>query len=357
MARRASINALLATTAVAGVGIGSWQVLQSGSPGSLFQGTFQALCYVQQPFTGISVRFDRVRGSLRDGQLDFEGLRVVWDRSRLIAQKFECDLEIDHLTVDVGAENATLIMRETQVFSKRLDSVEESDAFRVKELSIKGCRGHYVALIRKPETPPPNILIALLHLEDVNVQVGDMHQRSAVLRLPDISVDSLTMEMIRFQNAVPALLLGTQGHGAIGGVPFKFEKRKHASISLPIQWLAQFLQAPLSWIHKGHAGVDVTLTPSRADHAIVTVNLSLENGEAKEDASDSMYGSASGQLAAYMSSKHIGLTAKEEINLDDTDGKRLLNRLNEKFATVLIRDGLAGSLNLAAEELKKRGWF
>ena len=109
---RAAVNrGIRAGVVVAGLGLGSWYVLNSGNPKWLFSPTLKAACFVQEPVTGIRIRFDTVRGSLGSGKLDFSGLEVAWKKKGWIPQKAECDLHFERMAVDVGAANADMLLR------------------------------------------------------------------------------------------------------------------------------------------------------------------------------------------------------------------------------------------------------
>jgi hypothetical protein len=199
---RALTRAAVVGGVVLGAGVGSWVTLNSGSPAFLFSPVLKGLLLVQRPFTGIAVSFDSCSGALQDGRLSFSNLRVVWRKSTsLVPQKFNCDLTFQTLIINMGSVTADMLLRDTNHFVKRLDSLDNEQEIVLDKIAASGVSGDFTMLIRHPETPLPNVQIKTLALKDVNVIVRDGFRRETPLVFPPLKIDSMLIESYHFRKA------------------------------------------------------------------------------------------------------------------------------------------------------------
>ncbi len=183
-----------------GAGWYSWHTLSSGQPSFLFSPLLKALCVVQRPFTGCSVSFDSCSGALKDGRLSFVNLRVCWrNGTRFVPQKFSCDLSFKTLLVNMGSVTADMLLRDTNHFLARIDSLDNDKVIVLDKIAMAGVSGDFTMLIRHPETPLPNVMVKTLAIKDANLVVGDGFNRETPLIFPPIRIDALLLESYKFR--------------------------------------------------------------------------------------------------------------------------------------------------------------
>lgn len=359
-ARFAFRSAFKAGLVVGAFGFGSWVVLRTGQPEFLFSPAFRSICWLQRPLTGLSVGFDSVQGDLSEGQLSFKNLRVKWQDTGLfglVPQKFRCDLTAEQLSVNLGHDNAEQLLRNTQEFVRRIDSLEDTDTVVFPLVSASGVKGDFTMLIRHPETPLPNVVIKALALSDVSVTLADGFRRPQPLVFPPLRIDALRMDPYRVRRPVNAVFFSGAGKGAFGDRPFSFgpaANGRSIDASVPVELVGhRFLRPPLSWISHGTLRVQVQLQPKGPRKWLASANVAFGDkvtvqGPAGEE--DGLFGQATSQIVSYLSSNQVSVQATEEINEDVSNEDKFLNELGAKFAVLVVAKAGAA----AFDQLKKK---
>jgi hypothetical protein len=333
-------SAIKAGLVVSSFGFGSWYVLKTGEPKFLFSPFMKMVCYAQQPFTGLSVRFDRVEGNLENGQLDFENLRMVWQKERQIPQKFDMDMFYKRFMIDYGAANADLLLRDTEVFLKNLDSEDVRKTFVVNRLETVGARGHTTILIRNPDTPIINVSFKEFSITDTEVTFGDAWNREEPLIFPPIRVDWMRMENFRMQKMLHSFLLRSEGRGTIGGAPYELIKGRKVTATTPVEFMMSFLRPPLSWIQMGTSVVDIKIDPvPNKTSSMVSVVLTTkgETGDLKDLDLKGLgdFGLAASSVVQVLNGEFV-VTAQQEISADPALEDEFLEEIGTKFSTYIL---------------------
>ncbi len=271
-------------------------------------------------------------GSLESGKLDVTNLRVKTRTN----SRFSADLAFERLGIDLGSTTTDLLRRDLSFLRASLESLDDQRVVIVSKLAARGVVGDFALLVRHPETPLPNVLIREVTLQDVDVTLADGHQRSIPLQFPPIKIDAMQMSMYRLRKPLNALLFGSTGQGTVGGAPFFVEKSKLLTASVPVEFLSSFLRPPLSWIKMGNARVRVAMEPVPGSGGTWAVETTLSLHGSAESGDASVYGAATSQVTAYLNDREVAVSAKEEITEDPANEDAFLQKINQKFATLVL---------------------
>lgn len=361
-------RALFAGIATAGVGVGSYYVLLTGQPASLFSPVLSTVCVLQRPFTGLNIAFDDVSGNLSDGRLDFKNFRVKWRNGGWlsgVSRKVDCDLTMTRFSVDMGDEVANMVLRDAKSLATRIDSLDDAAEVHIPHVEAQGVKGDCTILIRNPQTPLPNIVFDHLSLQDVNVVVGDGFKREKPLVFPPLDVRSLELKPYRLRKPINSALFHASGNGSVGQKPFSISstpKTRQLVAQVPVEFISSFLRPPLSWVKEGHVEVKVKLDPStkKSGAWIAETSLTFSDGllvqaPAPSTEEKDVYQQAAGQIVSVLSKNGVSVTAREEVLEDPKNEDQFISEMGQKYALLVLTK--AGAAAISSIKEKASSWF
>lgn len=367
--RHSLIHAGVAFGVCLGAGVGIYGALTTGKPAFLFGPFFRFSAALQRPFTGLAVSFSEARQE-GSGNFAFKDLHVKWEHNGWLAvkRKFDCDMKFDSLEVEMGADNFWEFMRNTTDFFDRIDSLDDDLCVVIPRVAVEGLTGSLTMLVRKPETPPPNLVISNLQVRGVrNFALADRFMRPAPLKFPELDVESLEIAPYRFRKPLHTFMFKANGSGFVGKKLFQLTTSTNGSRTIsaqvPVEFISSFLRPPLSWIKQGSAQVKMALepvagsTPAKwtAATSLSLVPLTVDSDvETKEG--DSFIGllkSANKDvLKSYMTKDQFNVSAKVECLEDPKNEDKFIQEMGIRFATLVITNAAASAVVKNA-----KGWF
>ncbi len=88
-------------------------------------------------------------------------------------RKFNCDLAVDSLEVDMGSDVAHMLRRDNAALSRRVESLDAADELVVPSVRVAGATGSWTMRVRNPDTPLPNVVINDLQVTNCNITLAD----------------------------------------------------------------------------------------------------------------------------------------------------------------------------------------
>lgn len=331
-------------------GTGIYTVLMTGQPRWLFDPFLSGCVRMQEPFTGLRLRWDSVEGSLGQGRFHFTGFKAIWMGGGLFGfgngRKFDCDVSVKEVVVELGRDTARLLLRDGKKLSANMDSLDDSVAVSVPKLHLSGLSGNWIMRVRNPLTPLPNVRVEDLKLESVsNLTVVDTWNRAAPLAFPVVDVEMLQVAPYVVRKPAHSLLLHADGTGRVGGKPFRVEQKKTLQAALPFEWITRLTRPPLSYVKSGAAKIVVSLKPQRGSPNKWDASLELAiTGEKRVQRSDTGTDLPTQAVLSYLDHNIVSLKVRSaEIRSDIEDEDRFLQDIGLALGIQLVAEAATSS--------------